>query len=133
MTTKAIYATGRRKTASARVFLSPVSASEESSVVVNNKGLDARFTSAQVSSILRPFDIAESTGGYSLKATVRGGGVEGQVTALQLGIARALEKADAGLRPVLKKAGMLSRDPREVERKKAGRHKARKSTQFSKR
>ena len=131
---KAIYATGRRKAASARVYLSPVKDSDVSNIVVNGRALAEYFpqgTKQQV--VLQPLVLSDRLSNYNFKITVSGGGYAGQAGAVLHGIARALEKAEPELRPGLKKAGFLTRDAREVERKKAGKHKARKSTQFSKR
>ncbi len=129
---KPICATGRRKTSQARVFAHPAS-SGEGSIVVNNAVLQNYFHGTQINEVLKPLQVTEREGKYDIKATVRGGGSSGQAGALRLGIARMLEKTEPELRPALKSEGLLTRDAREVERKKPGRHKARKSTQFSKR
>jgi small subunit ribosomal protein S9 len=83
--------------------------------------------------ILEPFEVTETTGQYDVLASVEGGGIAAQADAVRLGISRALISANETARPVLRKGGMLTRDPREVERKKYGRHKARKRPQYSKR
>ena len=132
MVAKPIYATGRRKTSQARVFAFPSSAGD-GSLVVNDAVLDKYFHGAHLDEVLKPLKITEREGHYTIKATVKGGGISGQAGALRLGIARLLEKAEPELRASLKSEGLLTRDAREVERKKPGRHKARKSTQFSKR
>ncbi len=128
-----IYAIGRRKESSARVHLK--AASEETGVIkVNGKELTEYFPMATTQMVInQPFVVTENEGKFDLRVTVAGGGKSGQAGAVRLGIARALEKQDPELRAVLKKAGLLSRDSRAVERKKPGRHKARKKPQFSKR
>lgn len=132
MVAKPIYATGRRKTSQARVFAFPCSAGD-GTLTVNNAVVDKYFHGAHFDEVMKPLKITEREGQYSIKATVSGGGISGQAGALKLGIARLLEKVEPELRPSLKSEGLLTRDAREVERKKPGRHKARKSTQFSKR
>jgi small subunit ribosomal protein S9 len=128
--TPAIWATGKRKTAIARVRLIPGSGS----VRVNERSLEDYFPRETARmQILEPFEVTKTGGDYDVLVSVGGGGVAAQATAVQLGIARALVKATEGLRPALRKAGLLTRDPREVERKKYGRHKARKRPQYSKR
>jgi len=130
MPTNRYYATGRRKEATARVWISPGTGN----ISVNGKELDTYFVRAVLRMILQqPFGTAEAEGKYDVMCTVRGGGKSGQAGAIRHGIARALATADADLRPVLKKAGMLTRDARAVERKKYGRPGARKRFQFSKR
>jgi small subunit ribosomal protein S9 len=124
------WATGRRKTSVARVRL----IGGDGSVQVNERGLDDYFgreTSRMV--VNQPFEVTNTKSSFNVIATVMGGGIAAQAQALRLGIARALLKADAELRGTLKKAGFLTRDPRAVERKKYGRHKARKRPQYSKR
>lgn len=124
------YGTGRRKNAVARVFLVP----GEGNVIVNNKQLDAYFGRKTLEMIVRqPMELAGVTGRFDVKCTVKGGGVSGQAGAVRHGIARALVQADANLRPVLKRAGFLTRDPRMTERKKYGLKGARRAPQFSKR
>jgi len=124
------YGTGRRKNAVARVFLVP----GEGNVIVNNKQLDTYFGRKTLEMIVRqPMELAGVTGRFDVKCTVKGGGVSGQAGAVRHGIARALVQADANLRPVLKRAGFLTRDPRMTERKKYGLKGARRAPQFSKR
>ncbi len=132
MVAKPIYATGRRKTSQARVFAYP-SSSGEGTITVNKSALQDYFHGTQINEVLKPLLVTEREGKYDIKATVRGGGTTGQSGALRLGISRLLEKNEPELRSALKIEGLLTRDAREVERKKPGRHKARKSTQFSKR
>ena len=124
------YGTGRRKTAAARVFLS----SGSGQITVNAKSLDEFFgreTSRMV--VRQPLEVAELTDKLDLKVTVRGGGASGQAGAIRHGIARALVDYDEALRGPMRAAGFLTRDAREVERKKVGLRKARKRPQFSKR
>lgn len=124
------YGTGRRKTAAARVFLRP----GDGKIVVNNKPLDEYFgrqTSRMV--VRQPFKVAEAEENFDVYATVVGGGANGQAGAIRLGIARALVDYDEGLRGKMRTAGFLTRDAREVERKKVGLRKARRATQYSKR
>lgn len=124
------YATGRRKTSSARVFLKDGSGK----ITVNGKSLDEYIvdpTRRQL--VLQPFEVTRTKGKYDAFVTVKGGGLSGQAGAVRHGISRALAGADEDNRPPLKKEGLLTRDPRMVERKKFGLHKARKATQFSKR
>jgi small subunit ribosomal protein S9 len=123
-------ATGKRKTAVARVFLS----SGGGVITVNQRSLDDYFgrpTSRMV--VNQPFEVTQTTGTYDVSANVCGGGVSAQATAIRHGITRALMLANPEFRPALKKAGFVTRDSREVERKKYGRHKARKRPQYSKR
>jgi small subunit ribosomal protein S9 len=124
------YGTGRRKTAAARVFL----ASGTGQITVNSKPLDEFFgreTSRMV--VRQPLEVAELTDRLDVKVTVRGGGASGQAGAIRHGIARALVDYDETLRAPMRAAGFLTRDAREVERKKVGLRKARKRPQFSKR
>ena len=124
------YGTGRRKTSAARVFLSR----GEGSIVVNGKPLDEYFgreTSRMV--VRQPLEVAELRDKLDLKITVVGGGNSSQAGAIRHGIARALVEYDEDLRVSLRRAGFLTRDAREVERKKIGLHKARKRPQYSKR
>ncbi len=124
------YGTGRRKTSTARVFLRPGAGA----FTVNTVSLEDRFPTASIRTrITEPLVLTESTEKYDVFATAAGGGVSGQAGALRLGIARALVEADPELRAPLKKAGMLTRDPRGKERKKYGLAGARKRFQFSKR
>ncbi len=125
-----IWTTGRRKTAVARVRLIPGAGT----ITVNQRTLEDYFprpTSRM--RILEPFEATETTGQYDVLVSVEGGGIAAQADAVRHGISRALITATETLRPVLRKGGMLTRDPREVERKKYGRHKARKRPQYSKR
>lgn len=124
------YGTGRRKTSTARVFLR----SGNGGFTINSRSLEARFPTASLRTrITEPLVLTESAEKFDILATASGGGVSGQAGALRLGIARALVKADPDLRASLKKAGMLTRDPRGKERKKYGLAGARKRFQFSKR
>ena len=133
MAQKGVHATGRRKTASARVVLTP-SGGEETTFVVNGRAFKSFFPSDVTQMvIMQPFAATERLGAYNVRATVRGGGVSGQAGALLLGLARALQTAEPDLRGALKERGFLTRDSRAVERKKPGRHKARRRPQFSKR
>ena len=124
------YGTGRRKTSAARVFLRP----GDGTIQVNRAPVEASFpTEALRVQIRRPLLVSETADRFDVFATTAGGGVSGQAGALRLGIARALVKYSAELRPRLKKAGLLMRDPRIKERKKYGLAGARKRFQFSKR
>lgn len=127
---KVYYATGRRKTSAARVFLKP----GKGNLTINGKKAEdylKRLQSKMI--ILQPFDVTSQNGNFDVRVTVVGGGENGQTGAIRLGIARALTAFDAALRPALKKAGYLTRDPREVERKKYGKAGARRRYQYSKR
>ena len=130
MTSEIHYATGRRKTSSARIYLS----SGKGEIVVNDKKLDVYFGRkvAQML-VMQPIEMTELSGKLDIKIKVKGGGSFGQAGAIRHGISRALISYDEELRPQLKSAGLLTRDPRKVERKKPGLVKARKSKQFSKR
>ena len=131
MAVERIYATGRRKNAPARVWISPGTGE----FTVNGKPIDEYFgRETLVMSARQPFDITETSGQFDVYTTVSGGGISGQAGAIRHGIARALSEFDVErYRPKLKSAGFLTRDPRMVERKKFGLHKARKRPQFSKR
>ena len=134
MAHKNVLSVGRRKSANARVTAMPAENSETTSIVINNRALDNYFNRAVTrDAVMKPIVLTERVGRYDFKINVSGGGTTGQAGAVIHGIARALEKLEPELRGALKKAGLLTRDPREVERKKPGKHKARKSTQFSKR
>ena len=124
------YATGRRKDASARVWVKRGSGH----VKINGKDVRDYFARPVLQMILaQPFEAAERVGEFDVIATVKGGGLSGQAGAVRHGISRALTYYEPGLRPALKKGGFLTRDPRVVERKKYGKAKARRSFQFSKR
>ena len=124
------YATGRRKTSSARVFLSTGAGGIE----INGKPLDVFFGRKTAQMIVRqPLELVDMTSNLDLKVTVSGGGISGQAGAIRHGITRALMAYDESLRGPLRKAGFVTRDAREVERKKVGLRKARRATQFSKR
>jgi small subunit ribosomal protein S9 len=124
------YATGRRKTSSARVYLT----TGAGDIVVNGKALDVFFGRKTAQMIVRqPLELVEMLGNVDLKVTVSGGGISGQAGAIRHGITRALIAYDETLRSPLRKAGFVTRDAREVERKKVGLRKARRATQFSKR
>ena len=124
------YGTGRRKTATARVFLKAGSGA----ITVNNRPLDEYFGREVARMIVRqPLELTELTEKFDVNVTVKGGGAFGQAGAIRHGLTRALMNYDETLRPALRAAGYVTRDAREVERKKVGLRKARKSTQFSKR
>jgi len=124
------YATGRRKTSAARVFLKPGSGK----VTVNGKDLDKYMpTPTARMTVMLPFSVTDTKNQYDARVTVVGGGVTGQSEAIRHGLSRALIIVKPELRGTLKKAGLLTRDSRMVERKKYGKHGARRSTQFSKR
>ncbi|MDZ3824781.1 MAG: 30S ribosomal protein S9 [Pseudoxanthomonas sp.] len=130
MATNQHYGTGRRKSSAARVFLRP----GNGSIVVNGKPLDKFFGRETARMIVRqPLELTQSTDKFDAYVTVEGGGITGQAGAIRLGIARALVEYNADLKTDLRKAGFMTRDAREVERKKVGLHKARRATQFSKR
>lgn len=127
---KGYYGTGRRKTAVAKVWLVP----GKGKVVVNNLDVGAFFGRKVLEVLVRqPLEQTGTAGKYDVIAQVKGGGMSGQAGAIRHGIARALLQVDIELRPVLKKAGFLTRDPRVKERRKYGLKKARKAPQFSKR
>tara|TARA_B100001113_G_scaffold352885_1_gene355470 strand:+ start:7907 stop:8314 length:408 start_codon:yes stop_codon:yes gene_type:complete len=130
MTAETHYATGRRKTSSARVYLKK----GKGNILVNNKKLDEYFGRkvAQML-VMQPLELLDLVENFDVDIKVKGGGSFGQAGAIRHGISRALTNYDEDLRPQLKKAGLLTRDPRRVERKKPGLVKARKSKQFSKR
>jgi small subunit ribosomal protein S9 len=124
------YGTGRRKTSAARVFLS----SGSGNITVNKHPLDEYFGRETARMIVRqPLEVAELVDKVDIQVTVRGGGNSGQAGAIRHGIARALVEHDENLRVSMRRAGFLTRDAREVERKKVGLRKARKRPQFSKR
>lgn len=124
------YGTGRRKTSVARVRLVP----GEGNIIINGRSLIEYFGLKTLELIVKqPLNITDTIGKYDVIAKVEGGGPSGQAGAIRHGIARALLKVDVDYRLSLKKAGLLTRDPREKERRKYGLKKARKASQFSKR
>ena len=124
------YATGRRKNSIARVWLK----SGNGEIKINGKSLDKYFSRPVLQMIVnQPLDVTQSIENIEIMATVKGGGLSGQAGAIRHGISKALSIYDQNNRPALKKVGFLTRDPRVVERKKAGLAKARRSYQFSKR
>ena len=124
------YGTGRRKTATARVFLRPGSGE----IVVNKRPLDSYFSNEVLKMIVKqPLELTETVEAFDIYASVLGGGMAGQAGALRHGITRALMEHDESLRPQLKAAGFVTRDPRKKERKKYGMKGARARYQFSKR
>ncbi len=125
-----IYATGRRKTSTARVFLRKGSGN----IIVNRRPLDEYFGRETARMVVRqPLETAQAEDQFDIFVTVQGGGMTGQAGAIRHGITRALIKHDEALRSPLRKAGFVTRDARQVERKKVGLRKARRATQFSKR
>lgn len=129
-TQEQFYGTGRRKSSTARVFMR----SGTGSIVVNGRPLDEYFGRETARMIVRqPLERAELVNVLDINVTVSGGGNSGQAGAIRHGITRALMEYDETLRAPLRKAGYVTRDPRAVERKKVGQHKARKSPQYSKR
>src|SRR6478672_6715123 len=130
MATQQNYGTGRRKSSAARVFLRP----GKGQIIVNERPLDQFFGRETSSMIVRqPLEVTKMTDKFDVIVTVEGGGTTGQAGAIRLGISRALVEYDESLKGELRKAGFMTRDAREVERKKVGLHKARRATQFSKR
>lgn len=130
MANEQYYGTGRRKNAAARVFLKDGSGE----IRVNGRPLDQFFGRETARMIVRqPLEVAELGARFDINATVSGGGTTGQAGAIRHGITRALLRFDEALRPQLRRAGFVTRDAREVERKKVGLRKARRATQFSKR
>lgn len=124
------YGTGRRKTATARVFLRPGTGN----ISINNRNLDEFFGRETARMMVRqPLELTESSEKFDVYVTVAGGGISGQAGAIRHGITRALIEYDETLRSELRKAGFVTRDAREVERKKVGLRKARKRPQYSKR
>ncbi|GGK21018.1 30S ribosomal protein S9 [Caldalkalibacillus thermarum] len=124
------YGTGRRKEAVARVRLVP----GDGKIIINKRDIDDYFGLETLKKIVRqPLELTETEGKYDVLVNVKGGGFTGQAGAIRHGISRALLEADPELRPALKKAGFLTRDPRMKERKKYGLKKARRAPQFSKR
>jgi small subunit ribosomal protein S9 len=143
-TQKQYYGTGRRKSSIARVFLRPVKSGEEGKIVINHRTFEdyVPIDTARMH-IMRPLEAVDMPTKFNIYVTVRGGGTTGQAGAIQLGIARALVQYDEidateegginGFRKILRAGDFLTRDAREVERKKIGRSKARRGKQFSKR
>ncbi len=130
MATDIFYGTGRRKSSIARVYLRP----GNGSITVNEKPLDSFFGRKTARMIVRqPFDLTELGDKFDMTVRVQGGGTTGQAGAIRHGLTRALMAYDESLRPSLRKAGFVTRDAREVERKKVGLRKARRATQYSKR
>jgi small subunit ribosomal protein S9 len=130
MAERVFTATGRRKTSVARVFLKP----GKGKISINSKSLQDYFgreTARMI--VLQPFDVTQTSGSFDIDVNVVGGGNSGQAGAIRHGITRALMQLNPDFRSPLKKAGFVTRDPRAVERKKYGRHKARKRPQYSKR
>lgn len=124
------YGTGRRKTATARVFLS----AGTGTITINNRPLDTYFGRPTARMVVRqPLELIDAADKYDVIVTVKGGGIGGQAGAIRHGITRALIAADETLKPALRQAGFVTRDAREVERKKVGLRKARKRPQYSKR
>jgi len=124
------YGTGRRKSSVARVYLVPGSGT----ITVNKRGIDQYFGMETLKLIIRqPLELTGTAGKFDINVNVYGGGFTGQAGAIRHGISRALLSADSDFRPVLKKAGFLTRDPRMKERKKYGLKGARRAPQFSKR
>ncbi len=124
------YGTGRRKSSAARVFLRP----GKGQIIVNDKTLDAFFGRETARMVVKqPLELTKLGDRFDVLVTVEGGGMTGQSGAIRLGLARALVEYDENLRSDLRRAGFLTRDAREVERKKVGLHKARRATQYSKR
>jgi len=125
------YGTGRRKTSTARVFLKEGGSGR---ITVNGRPLEQYFGRETARMIVRqPLELVEMADRFDVKVTVKGGGISGQAGAIRHGITRALIAYDESLRPVLRRAGFVTRDARMVERKKPGLHKARKRPQYSKR
>ena len=130
MATEQYYGTGRRKSSTARVFMTK----GKGQIMINDRPIDEFFGRETARMIVRqPLEKVEMTENFDIKATVTGGGISGQAGAIRLGVTRALMEYDEELRKPLRKAGYVTRDAREVERKKVGLHKARKATQYSKR
>ena len=123
-------AVGRRKTAVARVIMAPGSGK----ITVNKKSFEAYFPLEMLRrDVMKPFEVTQTAGKYDIRANVEGGGMTGQAGAVRLGISRALVEVSEDHKPLLRAAGLMTRDPRMVERKKYGQKKARKRFQFSKR
>ena len=130
MTEASFYGTGRRKTSTARVYMKPGAGK----IQVNKRPLDLFFARQTARMIVRqPLELLNLTDKFDITVSVKGGGTTGQAGAIRHGLTRALMQYDESLRPALRKAGFVTRDAREVERKKVGLRKARKATQYSKR
>ncbi len=130
MATEQYYGTGRRKSSTARVYLTK----GKGEITVNDQPLDKFFGRETARMVVRqPLEKLELVDDFDINATVVGGGMTGQAGAIRLGVSRALVEYNEELRRPLRAAGLLTRDAREVERKKVGLHKARKATQYSKR
>ena len=130
MATEQYYGTGRRKSSKARVFLRK----GKGNITINKRPIDEFFGRETAVMIVRqPLEKLDMTDQFDISCTVEGGGISGQAGAIRLGLSRALMEYDSELRSPLRKAGFVTRDAREVERKKVGLHKARKATQYSKR
>lgn len=130
MATQYNYGTGRRKSAVARVFIKP----GKGAIIINDKAIDDYFSRKTGRMIVRqPLELTNNTNTFDIMVNIHGGGESGQAGAVRHGITRALIDYDATLKPVLSKAGLVTRDAREVERKKVGLRKARRRKQFSKR
>jgi small subunit ribosomal protein S9 len=128
--TEQFYGTGRRKTSTARVYLTPGAGN----ISVNDRPLDVFFGRETARMIVRqPLELTQLAERFDVKVSVTGGGTTGQAGAIRHGLTRALMKYDESLRSSLRKAGFVTRDAREVERKKVGLRKARRATQYSKR
>ena len=130
MATDTYYSTGRRKSSAARVFIKR----GDGNITINNRTLDQYFGRETGRMVVRqPLETVDLLGQMDVNVTVKGGGITGQAGAIRHGITRALIEYDESLRKPLRQAGFVTRDAREVERKKVGLHKARKRPQFSKR
>lgn len=129
-TTQSNYGTGRRKSSVARVYIRPGSGT----IIVNDKPVDEFFSRETGRMLVRqPLELTNTLSNFDITVNVNGGGESGQAGAVRHGIARALVEYDASLKPALRKAGLMTRDAREVERKKVGLRKARRRPQYSKR
>ena len=130
MSETAFYGTGRRKTSTARVYLT----TGGGDITVNNRPLDVFFGRKTAQMIVRqPLELMQLTDKFNVNVSVSGGGTTGQAGAIRHGLTRSLMQFDESLRPGLRRAGFVTRDAREVERKKVGLRKARRATQYSKR
>lgn len=130
MADKLFYSTGRRKSSTARVYIKP----GKGAITVNRRTLDNYFGRETARMLVRqPLETVSLVDNFDISVVVRGGGSSGQAGAIRHGITRALLQYDEALRPALRKAGFVTRDAREVERKKVGLHKARRAPQYSKR